>query len=70
MKVLEEEVEKSIKREESRLNAEEQIYPDDVQKAVQELKCKHNVRKPPIHACRSIDNGGFVRSRSSSYVNA
>ena len=45
MKVLEEEVEKSIKREERRLNTEEQSYPDDVQKAVQELKCKHNVRK-------------------------
>lgn len=70
MKALEEEVEKSIKREESRSNVEEQSYPDDVQKVVQELKCKHNVRKPLIHACRSIDSRGFARSRSSSYANA
>jgi hypothetical protein len=70
MKVLEEEVEKSIQREESRLDAEEQSYPDHVQKVVQELKSKHNVSKSLIHACRSIKNGGFVRSRSSSYANA
>lgn len=43
MKALEEEVEKSLQREESILDAEEQKYPDDVQKAVQELKSKHNV---------------------------
>lgn len=44
MKVLEEDVEKSLQREESRLDSEEQSYPDDVQKVVQELKSKHNVR--------------------------
>lgn len=43
MKVLEEDVEKSLQREESRLDAEEQSYPDNVQKVVQELKSKHNV---------------------------
>lgn len=47
MKVLEEDVEKSLQREESRLDAEEQIYPDDTQKVVQELKSKHNVRILP-----------------------
>lgn len=70
MKVLEEEVEKSIQREESRLDAEEHSYPDDVQKAVQELKSKHNVSKSLIHVCRSINNGGSPRSRLSSYANA
>ena len=70
MKVLEEEVEKSIRREESRLGAEEQSYPDDVQKVVQELKSKHNVSKPLIRVCRSINNGEFARLRSSSYANA
>lgn len=43
MKALEEEVEKSIQREESRLDAEEHSYSDDIQKVVQELKSKHNV---------------------------
>lgn len=43
MKVLEEDVEKSLQREESRLDAEDQSYPDDVQKVMQELKAKHNV---------------------------
>jgi hypothetical protein len=43
MKVLEEDVEKSLQREESRLDAEEQSFPDDVQKVVQDLKSKHNV---------------------------
>jgi hypothetical protein len=43
MKVLEEDVEKSLQREESRLDAEEQTYPDDIQKVAQELKSKHNV---------------------------
>jgi len=70
MKVLEEEVEKSIQREESRLDAEEQGYPDGVQKVVQELKSKHNVRKNFIDVCRSADNEGFSRARSSSYANA
>lgn len=45
MKVLEEDVEKSLQREESRLDAEEQSYPDDVQKVVQELKSKHSVSR-------------------------
>lgn len=45
MKVLEEEVEKSIQREEIRLDAEERSYPDDVQKVVQELKSKHSVSR-------------------------
>lgn len=43
MKVLEEDVEKGLQREEDKLDAEEQSYPDDVQKVVQELKSKHNV---------------------------
>lgn len=40
---MEEDVEKSLQREESRLDVEEQSYPDNVQKVVQELKSKHNV---------------------------
>lgn len=47
MKVLEEDVEKSLQREESRLDVEEQSYPEDVQKVVQELKSKHSVSRPP-----------------------
>jgi hypothetical protein len=43
MKTLEEDVEKSLQREESKLDAEEQSYPDDVQKVAQELKSKYNV---------------------------
>lgn len=43
MKVLEEDVEKTLQREESKLDAEEEGYSDDVQKVVQELKSKHNV---------------------------
>ena len=43
MKVLEEDVEKGLQREENRVDAEEQNYPDDVQKIIQELKSKHNV---------------------------
>lgn len=69
MKVLEEEVEKSIQREENRLDAEEPSYPDGVQKVIQELKSKHNVSKPPIHIPRSTDNGGLVRSRLNSFAN-
>ena len=48
MKVLEEDVEQSLLREENRLDAEEQCYPDNVQKVVQELKSKHNVSKSPV----------------------
>lgn len=70
MKVLEEEIEKSIRREESRPDAEEQGYPDDVQKVVHELKSKHNVKNSLIHVRRSADHEGFARSRSSSYANA
>jgi glutamine synthetase len=55
MKVLEEDVEKSLQQEESKLNAEEHIYPDDVQKAVQELKSKHGVSRSPIIAHRFND---------------
>ena len=70
MKVLEEEVEKSIQQAESRVDAEEQSYPDNVQKILQELKSKHNVSQSPIHVCRSINSGGFARSKSNSYANA
>ena len=49
MKVLEEDVEKSLQREESKLDAEEEGYPDDVQKVVQELKTKHNVSEPLVN---------------------
>ena len=69
MKVLEEEVEKSIQREESRLDAEEQCYPDNIQKVVQELKSKHNVSKSLICVYRAADSGEFARSRLSSYEN-
>ena len=55
MKVLEEDVEKSLQQEESKLNAEEHIYPDDVQKAVQELKSKHSVSRSPTIAHRFTD---------------
>lgn len=70
MKILEEEVEKSIQREETRLDTEERSYPDDVQQVAQELKSKHNVSKSPTIACRSTNNGVFFRSRSNSYENA
>lgn len=48
MKNLEEEVEKSLERVESKLSVEERSYPDDVQEAVQELKSKHNVSPPSV----------------------
>jgi len=43
MKVLEEDVEKSLRREENKLNAEGQSHSDDGQKVVQELTPKQNV---------------------------
>jgi hypothetical protein len=63
MKVLEEDVEKSLQREESRLDAEEQIYPDDIQKVAQELKSKHIVSiysvtvEGPLKAGYLLDRG-------------
>ena len=56
MKALEEEVEKSIQREENRLDAEEHSYPDDIRKAMQELKSKHNVSEILILVWRSADS--------------
>lgn len=55
MKALEEEVEKSIQREESRLDAEEHSYSDDIQMVVQELKSKHNVSEFLILVWRFTD---------------
>jgi len=70
MKVLEEDVEKSLQLEESRLDAEDQSYPDDVQGVVQELKTKHNVSKFPITVRHFTDNGIFASSRLNNYENA
>jgi hypothetical protein len=70
MKVLEEDVEKSLQREESRLDAEEQSYPDDVQKALLELKSKHDVSGYPTRVCRFTDSGTFTRPKLSNYENA
>jgi len=70
MKVLEEDVEKSLQREESKLDAEEEGYPDDVQKVVQELKSKHNVSESPINARYFANNGMYASSRSNNYENA
>ena len=69
MKVLEEDVEKSLQREESRLDAEEQSFPDEVQKAVQELKSKHNVRENST-APEVLLRWVLGSLRSSSYGNA
>lgn len=69
MKVLEEDVEKTLQREESILDAEEQIYSDDVQKVVQELKSKHNVSTVPGSRL-STDDRVPSSSRSSNCGNA
>jgi len=70
MKVLEEDVERSLQLEESRLDADDQSYPDDVQGVAQELKTKHNVSKSPITVRHSTDSGIFSSSRSNNYENA
>lgn len=70
MKVLEEDVEKSLQREESRLDAEEQCYPDNVQKVVQELKSKHNVsRSQAFIYVYFADSWTYISFRSNNYGN-
>lgn len=70
MKILEEDVEKSLQREESKLDAEEEGYPDNVQKVVQELKSRHNVSESSINVSHFANNGTRASSRPNNYENA
>lgn len=59
MKVLEEDVEKSLQREGNRLDSEEQSYPEDVKQVMQELKSKHNVSTHSVASDLLLTTGNF-----------